>query len=93
MENELKNLIYLYWPAIIESKDANKNRIVDAIKGIYCHDVDGDMKCLIHMIYSLCEAAKSRALGYNDSTVYQRISLTANQFDTLIEGVGNSLFE
>ena len=90
----MNKLINLYWPAIIESKDTNKNRIVNAIKGIYSSDNDnGDMNCLIHMIYSLCEAAKSRALGYNDSTVYQRISLTANQFDTLIEGVSNSLFE
>ena len=67
---------------------------MNAIKGIYSSDnVDGDMNCLIHMIYSLCEAAKSRALGYSDNTVYEKISLTANQFDTLIEGVYNSLFD
>ena len=89
----MDNLIRLYWPAIIESKDANKDRIVNAIKGIYSHDVDGDMKCLIHMIFSLCEAAKSRAIGYNDITVYQRISLTANQIESFIEGVCYSPFD
>ena len=87
-------LIRLYWPAIIESKDANKDRIVNAIKGIYSYDDgNGDMNCLIHMIFSLCEAAKSRAIGYNDITVYQRISLTANQIELFIEGVCYSLFD
>ena len=86
-------LIHLYWPAIIESKDANKDRIVNAIKGIYSYDDgNGDMNCLIHMIFSLCEAAKSRAIGYNDRTVYQRISLTASHYNSLIIGVCYSLF-
>ena len=90
----MDNLIRLYWPAIIESKDANRDRIVNAIKGIYSYDDgNGDINCLIHMIFSLCEAAKRRAIGYNDSTVYQKISLTASHCNSLIIGVCYSLFK
>ena len=83
----MKNLINLYWPAIIVSKDINRERITTAIKGVFSYEAEGDMKCLIHMIFCLCETTKSKTIGYNDNIVYQRMSVTANLINTYIDDV------
>lgn len=83
----LKSLIKLYWPAISEAKDFNRRCIVDAIKGIPRNELTGHMKCLHHMVFSLCKAAMGKATEYKDVSISELISSLANSIDRHIMAV------